>query len=79
MPQLDERASAPAKSRRPWVFIIIGVAVLAIAAIIFSAAGPDRSRTTGLKDTVPSAVNPQNSPRESTAPNVDMPTAPKSR
>jgi hypothetical protein len=53
--------------------------VLAVAAIIFSSAGPDRSKTTELKGTIPSAVNPRNEITQNTLPNVDMPTAPGSR
>jgi hypothetical protein len=62
-----------------WVFLAFGAAVLAVAAIIFGAAGPDRSRTTEMKGTSPYVVNPRNETTEKTVPNVDMPTAPRSR
>ena len=60
----------------------IAAVVLIVAAIIFSSAGPDRSRTAAYKDTVPSAVNPSgagDSSQSAKIPNPDMPTAPKSR
>jgi hypothetical protein len=56
--------------------------ILIVAAIMFSSAGPDRSRTAGYKDTIPSAVNPSGASDGSQSakiPNPDMPTAPKSR
>jgi hypothetical protein len=59
----------------------IAAVVLIVAAIIFSSAGPDRSRTATYKDTTPSAVNPSGTSDGSQSakiPNPDMPTAPKS-
>ena len=67
------------KSRPPWIFIALGCFVLAVAAVIFSAAGPDRSRTEELKNTSPYGVNPSNGTTQKIEPNVEMPTAPKSR
>jgi hypothetical protein len=66
-------------TRAPKVVLVVGAALLAVAAIIFSAAGPDRSRTTQYKDTIPSSVNPRDGAREKTVPEVDVPTAPPSR
>jgi hypothetical protein len=60
----------------------IAAVVLIVAAIIFSSAGPDRSRTAAYKDTIPSAVNPSGASDGSPSakiPNPDMPTAPKSQ
>lgn len=74
-----ERTPGRAGNHRPWGFIVVAVAILAVAAVIFSSAGPDRSRTTELKDTTPYAVNPRNVTTEKTVPNVDMPTTPRSR
>jgi hypothetical protein len=74
-----DRAAGQTTARRPWAFIVVGVAILAAAVVIFSSAGPDRSRTTELKDTAPYAVNPKNAPTQKMEQNVDMPTAPKSR
>ena len=67
------------KRRPPWFLIVLGCFVLAVAAVIFSAAGPDRSRTEELKGTSPYGVNPPNATMRKMEPNVDMPTAPKSR
>jgi hypothetical protein len=67
------------KRRPPWILIALGCFVLVVAAVIFSAAGPDRSRTEELKGTSPYGVNPPNATTRKIEPNVDMPTAPKSR
>jgi hypothetical protein len=59
----------------------IAAVVLIVAAIIFSSAGPYRSRTAAYKDTIPSAVNPpgaSDGSQPAKIPNPDMPTAPKS-
>ena len=70
--------NAPRK-RPPWIFLAIGAGILVVAAMIFSAAGPDRSRTE-LKDTSPYAVTPRGGGgSESKLPNVNMPTAPQTR
>lgn len=68
------------RARPPWIALAILGGILAVAAVIFSAAGPDRSLT-DLKNTIPYAVNPPGGggTREMKAPNVDMPTAPQSR
>jgi hypothetical protein len=63
--------------RRSWSLLALGAAVLVVAAIIFSSAGPDRSRTAAYKDTTPTSVNPRGEGTEQTRQNVDMPTAPK--
>jgi hypothetical protein len=82
-PSVYERPRTSSGSGFGWG-IPAGIAamVLIVAAIIFSSAGPDRSRTTAYKDTVPSAVNPSGggdgSQRAKTS-NPDMPTAPKSQ
>lgn len=77
--QFDKEDGAKRKARMPWGLALLGAAVLFVAALIFSSAGPDRSRTADLKDTSPYGVNPRNSSTtERTVPNVDMPTAPKS-
>ena len=65
--------------RPPWILLASAAVVLMAAAIIFSAAGPDRSRTTEYKDANPYAVNPRGAVTQKIAPNVDMPTAPKQR
>lgn len=82
-PRYDEEHNTTLQNshnkRPPWKIIVLGAALLAVAAVIFSAAGPDRSRTTEYKDTIPSAVNPRGVTTEKTVPNVDMPTAPRSR
>jgi len=77
MAERDEQTK-PGK-KPPLIFLGIGVSILVVAAVIFSAAGPDRSRTE-LKNSNPSSVNPRDSgTSDSKIPNVDMPTAPKSR
>jgi hypothetical protein len=70
----NSQSTSPTK-----VVLMVGAALLAVAAIIFSAAGPDRSRTTEYKDTIPSSVNPRDGAREKTVPEVDVPTVPRSR
>jgi hypothetical protein len=61
-----------------WVVVAVGGFVLLVAVVIFSSAGPDRSRTTEYKDTIPSAVNPANGEgKTGQSPNTDMPTAPR--
>jgi hypothetical protein len=71
------------KTKRPWAFIAIAVFVLCVAAVVFSAAGPDRSRIPELKGTSPYAVNPSGASTEKSekafVPNAVMPTAPRSR
>jgi hypothetical protein len=76
----DNKPGLGKSGKRPtWGLILLGAVVLAVAAIIFSAAGPDRSRTAEHKDANPYSVNPRNGATETTIPNADMPTAPKSR
>jgi hypothetical protein len=78
--QPENNGAAPQlKNRRPWGILFLGAALLLVAGVIFSSAGPDRSRTPELKDTSPYALNPRNAVTEKTIPNLDMPTAPRSR
>jgi hypothetical protein len=82
-PSLKERVPVSEAPGYGWG-IPAGIAALVLiaAAIIFSSAGPDRSRTAAYKDTVPSAVNPSgagDASRSAKIPNPDMPTAPKSQ
>ena len=73
-------AETPPKKRPPLMFFAVGAGILVVAAVIFSSAGPDRSRTDELKNTSPYAVNPRGvGTTESKVPNVNMPTAPQSR
>ena len=82
-PAFKERTGS-SEGRGPGWGIPAGIAavVLIVAAIIFSSAGPDRSRTEAYKDTVPSAVNPSGADdvsKSAKTANPDMPTAPKSQ
>jgi hypothetical protein len=79
----DERAPMSEGRGHGWSIPAgIAVVVLIVAAIVFSSAGPDRSRTAAYKDTVPSAVNPSGAgegAQSAKTSNPDMPTAPKSQ
>ena len=77
----DERAPMSEGRGHGWrIPAGIAAVVLIVAAIVFSSAGPDRSRTAAYKDTVPSAVNPSGAGAQSAkTSNPDMPTAPKSQ
>ena len=82
-PSFEEHTGTSEDSGYGWgIPVGIAAVVLIVAAIIFSSAGPDRSRTAAYKDTLPSAVNPSGAgdgSQSAKIPNPDMPTAPKAR